>query len=625
METDNNNNNNNNINLSLNNYIINNDSFEINLDYINQNNVIKELGDWEDVYSLPTRMTLDSFWFTMQKWSMNPSYMIRNVKKFSLINKSTYSAEEKLLSKFVFEKNLSGIFYENEINTINKPQNGQNNDDSQEEEDEKEEKKHKNDEKKKPNKHDNDGENEEDENIFYNKEIYTKDNNESELTEEYLDDNVQTIVYRRHLIPRLLNRDPTIDELIIHHKSNSCVQFIPLLPKEDNKNSRLLPFLYPKVLGFKIQYQKLDQEKDKDQRKKLSEEQQKEEFEQGEDNQFKAILKIQVIYFSNFKPKFDRVSKSILEKINRWGINFEIGYKKKANLDQIIPKNIFLAQYEEMKPRYRNMVEGWEDVTKTDPQKFIYEDVAIAAYLICIWRKENEELGKTTKQRFIDIGCGNGLLVNILNKEGYDGVGIDLRSRKIWSRYDAEVQKNLIEEAIFPKDTYYPDYDWIIGNHSDELTPWVPYITSKLPNQKFFLLPCCFFNFCAKFKDNDVRIGRYASYLNYIEKVSVECGFNVIKETLRIPSTKNIAFISDFRNPQLTEEQLVERRQNLLKSSNYIDFKPREREIKWVAQKRYRVDQFNPHLDPNNPENQKRIERLNNNNNSNNNDNNDIN
>ncbi|KAM9960915.1 hypothetical protein ACTFIW_010075 [Dictyostelium discoideum] len=611
--------------------------------YIEENEILNKLGKWEDVYSLPTRMTLESFWYTMEKWSLNPQCMNKSAKKFSLTNKSTYDKNNQQLSNYIFKKNLSGIFLnENEEKEKeNEEKEKENNNEKEEKEDDENEEKE-NKLKKQKHKHhgcENDEDEDENENIFkqdgsIEKDINTKDINESELAIEYLDDKVETIIYKRHLIPRLLNRDPSIDELVYHRKSSNQCQFIPMLNVIDN--ARLLPFFYPKVLGFNIIYQQLDSIKDKDlinqllekeiadeiekqkkqkqkQKNKSNPNKKKEEEQQQEEIiNFKGILKIQVIYFKEFQPKFDKTSKQILEKLNRWGVNYEIGYKKKANLDQIVPKNVFLSMYEEMKQRYKTMEEGWKEVTQTDPQKFIYEDVAIAAYLICIWRKENQENGKSPNkqtQRFIDIGCGNGLLVHILNKEGYDGIGIDLRSRKIWSKYDDQVQKNLIEEAILPKDTTFEQYDWIIGNHSDELTPWVPYITSKLPNQRFFLLPCCFYNFNSRFKENDTRIGKYSCYLNYIEKVSNECGFNVIKETLRIPSTKNIAFISSLRDPTLTDDQLIERRQKLLKSSNYIDFKPRERDIKWVPQKKYQPGQYNPHLDPLNPNNIKRIIR----------------
>jgi len=36
------------------------------------------------------------------------------------------------------------------------------------------------------------------------------------------------------------------------------------------------------------------------------------------------------------------------------------------------------------------------------------------------------------------------------------------------------------EEAVVPSEaTKYPHYDWIIGNHSDELTPWLPLMAAR--------------------------------------------------------------------------------------------------------------------------------------------------
>lgn len=54
----------------------------------------------------------------------------------------------------------------------------------------------------------------------------------------------------------------------------------------------------------------------------------------------------------------------------------------------------------------------------TDPQKFVYEDVAIATYLILLFEEERKETGDDKKQSYVDLGCGNGLLVHILNSEG---------------------------------------------------------------------------------------------------------------------------------------------------------------------------------------------------------------
>jgi tRNASer (uridine44-2'-O)-methyltransferase len=71
------------------------------------------------------------------------------------------------------------------------------------------------------------------------------------------------------------------------------------------------------------------------------------------------------------------------------------------------------------------------------------------------------------------LGAGNGFLVYLLTMEGYSGYGIDIRKRDIWDKYPPEVR--LVEEPIYPESSVY-EVDYIIANHSDELTPWVPLI-----------------------------------------------------------------------------------------------------------------------------------------------------
>lgn len=57
-----------------------------------------------------------------------------------------------------------------------------------------------------------------------------------------------------------------------------------------------------------------------------------------------------------------------------------------------------------------------------------------------------------TKPSFVDMGCGNGLLVHILNSEGYNGVGLDVRSRKMWAQYpQSTVLKVLLLKGLILK------------------------------------------------------------------------------------------------------------------------------------------------------------------------------
>lgn len=96
------------------------------------------------------------------------------------------------------------------------------------------------------------------------------------------------------------------------------------------------------------------------------------------------------------------------------------------NHDLVVPKIAFQNRYITLKKKYSsNLVNLWCE--STDPKKHVFEDLAIAAFLIELWTvkyKSREDF------EFRDLGCGNGLLVYILNMEGYSGKGIDARSRK---------------------------------------------------------------------------------------------------------------------------------------------------------------------------------------------------
>jgi tRNASer (uridine44-2'-O)-methyltransferase len=85
-------------------------------------------------------------------------------------------------------------------------------------------------------------------------------------------------------------------------------------------------------------------------------------------------------------------------------------------------------------------------------------------------------------QYFADLACGNGLLTYLLNAEGIRGCGIDARSRGIWDKF-REDGAELHKTSINPSDTSctaIPECtDFLIGNHSDELTPWIPVMAAR--------------------------------------------------------------------------------------------------------------------------------------------------
>ncbi|KAI4460872.1 hypothetical protein MML48_5g00021167 [Holotrichia oblita] len=244
----------------------------------------------------------------------------------------------------------------------------------------------------------------------------------------------------------------------------------------------------------------------------------------------------------------------VFPKIISWASN-ELVDKSQVSLSSICLEK-YVELYQKLKKKYgKAMTEIWPE--NTDPLKFVYEDVAIASYLICLWDQQNA----SKKPTFLDLGCGNGLLVHILSQEGYDGYGIDVRKRKIWDIYPSTTK--LLTKTIFPSSSsLFPDTDWVIGNHSDELTPWIPVIAMRSSYKtNFFLLPCCSYEFSGvKYARINTSTSQYIDYLNYVQDICKICGFIIKKDKLRIPSTKNVCIVSYGRNYESNEFNLINER-----------------------------------------------------------------
>lgn len=289
--------------------------------------------------------------------------------------------------------------------------------------------------------------------------------------------------------------------------------------------------------------------------------------------------------------KLSRVGLSLLTTLHMhtWGhLN---SYQKRVHHDRIVPKSIYQDLYLALKTKYAaQLIQGWQEVT--DPQKHVFEDLGIAAFLISLWKRMFDDESSSSglqdsawrkKIKFVDVGCGNGLLVNILGLEGFRGVGLDLRSRKSWPAYQAAGAR--LSEWTFepislltPFDSEGGDEDdvwrgaFLVGNHADELTPWIPLLATHHRCTGFINIPCCYYaleggkNFTLTLKpgpkldtaSDDTRTkatqeitlpSRNQQYLAYIANLTRETGWQVELEALRIPSTKNWAFIG--RTPTL--------------------------------------------------------------------------
>uniref|UniRef100_A0A1I8I2X9 tRNA (uracil-O(2)-)-methyltransferase n=1 Tax=Macrostomum lignano TaxID=282301 RepID=A0A1I8I2X9_9PLAT len=246
--------------------------------------------------------------------------------------------------------------------------------------------------------------------------------------------------------------------------------------------------------------------------------------------------------------KRDWLQSCLQSKLNHWlsQCRNELDLVKTPASLSCVDLAAYQSIYYRMKAVYGpKLVANWSE--RTNAEKFVYEDIGIAAYLMCIWQGQ-------TGVRFVDIGCGNGLLVYLLNSEGHNGIGYDIRKRKIWETYPDTVRRALIEQTIIPtaEGLAFPEADWLLGNHSDELTPWLPVLGSRSGCCGVFLLPCCPFNFDGSRYDRRGGVAggggscsRYRDYLSYIGDLCHRVGYNsVSRDCLRIPSTKRVCFVA---------------------------------------------------------------------------------
>ncbi|KAF1991604.1 DUF1613-domain-containing protein [Aulographum hederae CBS 113979] len=237
--------------------------------------------------------------------------------------------------------------------------------------------------------------------------------------------------------------------------------------------------------------------------------------------------------------RLERTALNMLKIYHKHGQGHQAGYVKRVHHDQVISQKAFQDTYTRLKTTYaKSLIGVW--VEQTDPAKHVFEDLGIAAFLIELWNDmysfENtnksqhvpsSNVAPSEKKRppfpgFIDIGCGNGVLVHILTSEGYSGTGFDARARKTWSTFPQMVQDRLSEKLLVPSifqamaggesptgkgldsqvepngsengiafhDGIFPNGTFIISNHADELTGWTP-LLAHLNQSPFIAIPCC--------------------------------------------------------------------------------------------------------------------------------------
>ena len=244
-----------------------------------------------------------------------------------------------------------------------------------------------------------------------------------------------------------------------------------------------------------------------------------------------------------------RTAHHLLATLYKHGQGSISGYTKRGQHDQLISQQRVQDTYTELKQEHaKRLCDNW--VEQTEPTKHVFEDLGIAAFLIELW-KDMYQLPQGAKTfgrestmsnlpkfpGFVDIGCGNGVLVEILLLSGYRGWGFDARRRKTWKMLSPRTQENLQELVLIPQPFFeshvqpspspstskilsrflstispskslldhrnFPSEAWhngifprstfIISNHADELTPWTPLLAS-ISHSPFLAIPCCSHN-----------------------------------------------------------------------------------------------------------------------------------
>jgi hypothetical protein len=159
----------------------------------------------------------------------------------------------------------------------------------------------------------------------------------------------------------------------------------------------------------------------------------------------------------------------------------------------------------------------------------------------------------------LDLGCGRGFLANILSLEGVPVRAVDAQAHPSWSLYDAMNAPLVLEARELSVETLTelvvsetqsaallkePQVLWLVGNRSDELTPWLLWVLAWLTVSSsssssvqcfLLLLPCCAWDFGARYR------GSYMDYMRYLQKESVALGLTCERGVLsELASEKNV-------------------------------------------------------------------------------------
>eukprot|EP00163_Fabomonas_tropica_P009192 TRINITY_DN189_c0_g1_i1.p1 TRINITY_DN189_c0_g1~~TRINITY_DN189_c0_g1_i1.p1 ORF type:complete len:584 (+),score=62.26 TRINITY_DN189_c0_g1_i1:205-1956(+) len=401
---------------------------------------------------------------------------------------------------------------------------------------------------------------------------------ESDLDQDHDYDVHRDVLVMRTLLPRRNDKDRPFPERVRFSYDRRTVWFIPGAGDRPSAlSSADIPFYYPQVLAYALSYQVLPRGggiPDAIPLGRFSKER-VEKGEEGGEVSYEGIIRVWAILAHPDAPgvidgassvptqctgRHRKALLHLLERLDAWGNRQARGYVPTGIYDTLFPKDAFMDEYTTLKRKYSCICAAWPE--KTDPRKYVYEDVAILAYIKLVWKtlasgptgtidSDHDECHKTLD--FVDLGCGNGLLTFLLTCEGYCGIGYDPQRRRVWDVYEGLRQQHhlggsaplRLEQQGLQADTIsFPHARWIIANHADELTPWVPYIAAK-SQAGFISLPCCPHDFYGHYSRVVPEKGRYATYCHYILQIAQACGYNdIVAENVRIPAHKSVVHVA---------------------------------------------------------------------------------
>ncbi|KAI6021246.1 hypothetical protein EDC04DRAFT_2575571 [Pisolithus marmoratus] len=416
---------------------------------------------------------------------------------------------------------------------------------------------------------------------------------------------------RRRLLPRRPGRDASLEQTCVFYAAAdeqdvaSLLVLTPLL-----KVGEALPYYHPAVRRLAVRYVRNVQDPS------------------GEESEMPTlahgILLIEAVlppsgptppHPPDPSSRLYRTCLALLDTVHRYGWGALTHYRKRVHHDMLVPREAYQDLYLVLRERYKHLVSQWKEAT--DPTKHVFEDVGIATFLMLFWKatygsrdtsiEPDVDRGDPADAStmpwknwprppggFLDLGCGNGLLVHILVSEGYAGRGIDVRARQSWSHYPEATRKALHVYSLDPTcyiqqyssltepegSTAYPESSddtrndvgtdffkpgvFLIGNHADELTPWVPVLATLCDAAGYLSIPCCAWGFDERFTRSSTstheeentddesafietlnlgaegtRKSQYSVYRIWLARLSRWMGWKVECEVLRIPSTRN--------------------------------------------------------------------------------------